>query len=167
MTKVLKRISPAFSPSPCKERCTPLAPPKPIRTEGSGAQPKLMKKGVTSKDNGDSAIEVILLKIISLSFFSWQEAFNIALLISIQIHTWFWRVRSEKLSHKNGIKLEKSGSPRFSDNPKYPHPLQKNLVKTPRTPLWISNYCSFMPGAHLRLRKKGFMWEVIGDFFQR
>jgi hypothetical protein len=70
MTKVLKRISPAFSPSPCKERCTPLAPPKPIRTEGSGAQPKLMKKGVTSKDNGDSAIEVILLKIISLSFFS-------------------------------------------------------------------------------------------------
>jgi hypothetical protein len=41
-------------------------------------------------------------------------------------------VRSEKLSHKNAIKHEKSGPPRFSDNPKYPP--KKNLAQIPRTP---------------------------------
>jgi hypothetical protein len=50
--------------------------------------------------------------------------------------------KDKKLSHKNAVKQEKRGPPRFSDNPNYTP--QKNLNKTPGTPSSISNYCASM-----------------------
>jgi hypothetical protein len=56
--------------------------------------------------------------------------------------------RSKKLAHKNAIKDEKGKKvdPLLvflttpSTTPK------KNLAKTPRNPLWISNYCASVKG---------------------
>jgi hypothetical protein len=41
------------------------------------------------------------------------------------------------IKNKNAIKHEKS----FCDNPNQVPP-KKNLAKTPRNPLWISNHCA-------------------------
>jgi hypothetical protein len=54
-------------------------------------------------------------------------------------------VRSEEISHKNAIKHKKATTPlRFSDNLKYPP--QKNLAKTPRTPLDFQLPCIYALG---------------------
>jgi hypothetical protein len=57
--------------------------------------------------------------------------------VALRIITKENHVRYEKFSHINAIKHEKGDPPRFSDNSKYPPPLENNLAITPKIPVYL------------------------------